>query len=188
MIVGTPVSQCIRGIVLGKGERVKCRSTWSLSTLIYTIHPRIVVVNRTRGSRPKRIYFHGARKVRPPNTRTLEAGYNIHIHLYTCIRIMCILIHAYVVVGRRPGSRNNPASLLLEARTAWVSRRNSFVSFLAVPFGIAVKAREKRNYVSTFIDCGSKKGYREGFSRLAESFAFRVFNEVYLLQPACARV
>lgn len=59
--------------------------------------------------------------------------------------------------GRRPGSRNNFACLLLDPRTAWVSRRNSFVSFLAKPFSIEVKAREKQNYICTSIDCGGKK-------------------------------
>lgn len=41
---------------------------------------------------------------------------------------------------------------LLDVRTARVSRRNSFVSFLAKPFGIEVKAREKRNYVYLRLD------------------------------------
>lgn len=41
---------------------------------------------------------------------------------------------------------------LLDARTVRVSRRNSFVSFPAKPFGIEVKAREKRNYVRLHLD------------------------------------
>lgn len=57
---------------------------------------------------------------------------------------------------------------LLDARTAWVSRRNSFVSFLAKPFGIEVKAREKRNYVYLRLDrlvmIKKNRGNREGFS------------------------
>lgn len=68
---------------------------------------------------------------------------------------------------------------LLDARTARVSRRNSFVSFLAKPFGIEVKAREKRNYVYLRLDrlvIKKNRGNREGFS--STFLAFLLSNEI----------
>lgn len=67
----------------------------------------------------------------------------------------------------------------LDARTARVSRRNSFVSFLAKPFGIEVKAREKRNYVYLRLDrlvIKKNRGNREGFS--STFLAFLLSNEI----------
>lgn len=54
---------------------------------------------------------------------------------------------------------------LLDARTVRVSRRNSFVSFPAKPFGIEVKAREKRNYVRLQLDRLMVKKKKKGGNR-----------------------